>query len=79
MPKFQTVRGMRDFLPANAKKLRHVQSVSKEIAEVYAFDEIITPLVEHYNLLAAKSGQEISGRMYVFNDLGDRKVVLRPE
>ena len=70
---------MRDLLPVNARKLRHVQSVSKEIAESYAFEEIITPLVEHYNLLAAKSGQEIGARMYVFNDLGDRKVVLRPE
>ena len=79
MPRFQTVRGMRDLLPVNARKLRHVQSVSKEIAESYAFEEIITPLVEHYNLLAAKSGREIGTRMYVFNDLGDRKVVLRPE
>ncbi|UCD96617.1 MAG: ATP phosphoribosyltransferase regulatory subunit, partial [Candidatus Bathyarchaeota archaeon] len=79
MVKFQTVRGMRDFLPVNANRLRHMQSVSKEIAEVYAFEEIITPLVEHYDLLAAKSGREIESRMYVFKDLGDRKVVLRPE
>jgi histidyl-tRNA synthetase len=77
--KFQTVRGMRDFLPVNANILRHVQSISKEIAEVYAFEEIITPLVEHYDLLAAKSGREIESRMYVFKDLGNRKVVLRPE
>ena len=79
MVKFQTVRGMRDLLPVNANILRHVQSISKEIAEVYAFEEIITPLVEHYDLLAAKSGREIKSRMYVFKDLGNRKVVLRPE
>jgi len=79
MVKFQTVRGMRDFLPSDAKKLRYVESTAKEIARLYGFEEVITPLVEHYDLLAAKSGEEIKARMYAFKDLGGRKVALRPE
>ncbi|MFQ6068362.1 MAG: histidine--tRNA ligase [Candidatus Bathyarchaeia archaeon] len=79
MPKFQTVRGMRDFLPSDTKKLRHVEAVAKETARLYGFEEIITPLVEHYDLLAVKSGKEIKARMYAFNDLGGRKIALRPE
>ena len=79
MPKFQTVRGMRDFLPADAEKLRHVEAAAKEVARLYGFEEIITPVVEHYDLLAAKSGEEIKARMYAFNDLGGRKIALRPE
>ncbi len=79
MSKFQTVRGMRDFLPPEAKKLRYVETVAKEAARLYGFEEVITPLVEHYDLLAAKSGEEIKARMYAFNDLGGRKVGLRPE
>jgi len=79
MVKFQTVRGMRDFLPSDAKKLRYVESTAKEIARLYGYEEVITPLVEHYDLLAAKSGKEIKARMYAFKDLGGRKVALRPE
>ena len=79
MSKFQSVRGMRDFLPADAEKLKYVESVAKEVARLYGFDEVITPLVEHYELLAAKSGEEIKARMYIFEDLGGRKVALRPE
>ncbi|MFQ6096046.1 MAG: histidine--tRNA ligase, partial [Candidatus Bathyarchaeia archaeon] len=43
------------------------------------YEEVITPVVEHYELLAAKIGEENRKRMYVFEDLGGRKVALRPE
>ncbi len=79
MPKFQPIRGMQDFLPPDATRLRHVEAVAKETARLYGFDEVITPLVELHDLLAAKSGQEIKARMFAFEDMGGRKVALRPE
>ena len=79
MSKFQSVRGMRDFLPAEAEKLRFVEASAKEVARLHGFEEVVTPLVEYYELLAAKSGEEIKTRMYAFDDLGGRKVALRPE
>jgi len=79
MSKFQSIRGMRDFLPSDAAKLRHVEAATRDVAGLYGFAEIITPLIEHYDLLAVKSGEEIKARMYVFNDLAGRKIVLRPE
>lgn len=79
MSKFQTVRGMRDFLPKEAAKLRFVEAAAREVAVLYGFEEAITPLVEHHELLMAKSGEEIKARMYAFNDLGGRKIALRPE
>lgn len=79
MAKFQKVRGMRDFLPSEAFMLRQVEAATREVASLYGFEEIITPLVERYDLLTAKSGEEIKSRMYVFNDLGGRRVALRPE
>ncbi len=79
MPMFKTVRGMRDFLPRDAEKLRYVEQVARELAALYGYEEILTPVVESYELLAAKSGEEIRQRMYVFTDLGGRKVALRPE
>jgi histidyl-tRNA synthetase len=79
MPAFKTVRGMRDFLPRDAERLRHVEQISRELAQLYGYGEVITPVVESYDLLAAKAGEEIRERMYAFKDLGGRKVALRPE
>jgi len=79
MSMFKTVRGMRDFLPRDAEKLRYAERVARELAVLYGYEEILTPVVESYELLAAKSGEEIRQRMYVFTDHGGRKVALRPE
>ena len=79
MPAFKTVRGMRDFLPRDAERMRHVEQISRELAQLYGYGEVITPVVESYDLLAAKAGEEIRERMYAFRDFGGRKVALRPE
>jgi len=70
---------MRDFLSREAERMRHVEQVSRELAHLYGYEEAITPVVESYDLLAAKAGKEIRERMYAFKDLGGRKVALRPE
>jgi histidyl-tRNA synthetase len=79
MSKFQPVRGMRDFLAEEAKTMRHIEQTAREIARLYGYEEIITPVVESYELLAAKAGEEMRHRMYAFEDLGGRKVALRAE
>jgi histidyl-tRNA synthetase len=76
---FKTVRGMRDLLPVDAEKMRRVEQVSREVSKLYGYEEIITPVLESYDLLAAKTSEEIRERMYTFKDLGGRKVALRPE
>jgi len=70
---------MRDFLPEEAQRMRHVENTSREIARLFGYGEIITPVIESYELLAAKSSDEIRQRMFAFNDLGGRKMALRPE
>lgn len=79
MSEFQTVRGMRDFLSKEAIAMKYVERITRELAGLYGFQEIITPIMESYELLSAKSGEEIRQRMYVFEDLGGRKMALRPE
>lgn len=79
MPAFKPVRGMRDFLPDDAARMRRVEGVSRDLANLYGYREIITPIVESYELLGAKSGTEIRERMYAFKDLGGRHLALRPE
>jgi histidyl-tRNA synthetase len=79
MPEFKTPRGMRDFLPKEAAVMKYVEGITRELAMLYGFQEIITPIMESYELLTAKSGEEIRQRMYAFEDLGGRKMGLRPE
>ena len=79
MSPFKTLRGMRDFMPEEAAILRFIESKAREVAKLYGYEEIITPVLESYELLAAKAGEEVRSRMYVFKDLGERMVALRPE
>jgi len=79
MSTFQPVRGMRDLLPDEAERLTYVISKARETALTYGYKEVITPVVEPLELLAAKAGEEIRQRMFIFEDMGGRKVALRPE
>jgi histidyl-tRNA synthetase len=76
---FQPVRGMRDLIGEEAQRFTDIISKAKQTAELYGFKEIITPHVEPLELLSAKSGEEIRQRMFIFKDLGERQVALRPE
>jgi histidyl-tRNA synthetase len=70
---------MRDLLPDDAEMLTYVMSKARETAELYGYREVITPVIEPYELLSAKSGEEIRQRMFTFDDMGKRRVALRPE
>jgi histidyl-tRNA synthetase len=70
---------MRDLLNEEAETLTYIISKAREIAVLYGYKEVITPVVEPFELLSAKSGEEIRQRMFIFKDLGDRNVALRPE
>jgi histidyl-tRNA synthetase len=76
---YETVRGMRDFLPGDLAKRRRIEDEARRLFRLYGYSEIETPLVESYALLSAKAGEEIRHRMYEFKDLGGRRIALRPE
>ncbi len=79
MTEFRTVRGMRDLLPDEARLLRFVESTAREVAKLYGYKEVVTPVVEPFELLSAKVGEEIKLRMFKFKDMGNRQIALRPE
>ncbi len=79
MPAFQTVRGMRDLIGQEAQTFTYIINNARVTAEYYGFTEVITPHVEPLELLSAKAGEEIRQRMFIFKDLGERQVALRPE
>jgi histidyl-tRNA synthetase len=79
MPAFQTVRGMRDLIGEEAQAFTYIIGKARETSSLYGYKEVITPHVEPLELLSAKSGEEIRQRMFIFKDLGERLVALRPE
>jgi histidyl-tRNA synthetase len=76
---YRTVRGMRDYLPEDLVKRRLVEDRVRECFNIYGYEEVETPILESFDLISAKAGEEIRHRMYAFKDLGGRKVALRPE
>jgi len=79
MGKFQTVRGMRDFLPELAAKKQLIEERIRGEFEAYGFEPLETPIVESFGLLAAKgsAGEAIKEEIYYFKDKSDRELGLR--
>lgn len=77
MIKPRTLKGFRDFLPAEAKKRQYVTSILKKVFESYGFDPLETPVLEYEEILAGKYGDEGEKLMYRFVDNGGRKVAMR--
>ncbi len=73
----QTLKGFRDFLPAE-KRLRDLLSEKiKSTFRRFGFEPLETPTLEYASLLLGKYGAEADKLVYTFSDKGDRQVGLR--
>lgn len=77
MIKAQTLKGFRDFLPADAIKRQFVIGKIKEVFERFGFDPLETPALEYAETLLGKYGNEADKLLYLFKDNGGRNVGLR--
>lgn len=77
MIKAQTLKGFRDFLPAEARKRQYVVNKLKATFESFGFEPLETPALEYEEILLGKYGTEGDKLMYRFTDNGGRKVALR--
>jgi histidyl-tRNA synthetase len=75
----QALPGFRDFYPPEAALRNHIFSAWREVAARYGFEEYDGPPLEALELYTEKSGEEIVGQLYHFEDKGGRNVALRPE
>lgn len=73
----QTLKGFRDFLPAEARKRQYAINTIKKVFESYGFEPLETPALEYEELLLGKYGEEGDKLMYRFEDNGKRRVALR--
>ncbi len=82
MDKPGAVKGFKDILPADAHIWRHIESVARDVARRYNFEELRPPIAEKTEIFARGIGQAtdiVEKEMYSFVDKGEEKITLRPE
>ena len=77
--KTQGLPGFRDFYPEETALRNHIFAIWRDVAQRYGFQEYEGPPLEPLELYVKKSGAEIVGQLYTFEDRGGREVALRPE
>ncbi len=78
----QTLRGMRDLLPAHQPYWERVRRFLSSACQEYGFQRIDVPLLEYANLFTRSVGEGtdiVEKEIYVFNTRGGDRVALRPE
>lgn len=71
--------GFRDFYPAEFAVRAHLTDTWRRVVRRYGFLEYDGPPLEPLELYTQKSGDEIVGQLYNFEDKGGRAVAMRPE
>src|SRR3989344_3519580 len=77
MVNIQTLKGFRDFLPAEMRKRQYVIASLRKVFESFGFEPLETPALEYEEVLLGKYGDEGDKLMYRFTDNGERRVALR--
>lgn len=71
--------GTRDFLPAEAREKRGIESLIVRGFTRWGYDEIVTPAFEFLDTLTLGNGRSIEPYMFKFFDRQNRTVALRHE
>ena len=76
----QPYKGTRDFYPEDMRLRNWFFGKIRNALELAAFDEYNGPMLESFDIYAAKSGIEIvNEQTYNFTDRGGRHLAVRPE
>lgn len=78
----KAIKGTQDVLPSNSGEYRFVEQTMLQVAQMYGFREMRTPVFEHTELFQRGVGDTtdvVQKEMYTFEDKGGRSITLRPE
>jgi len=79
---FQAPRGTQDWLPEDQKYITFLESRIKELAYLFGYGRIDTPVFENSALFIRTVGvgtDIVEKEMYTFSDFGGSQLTLRPE
>jgi len=80
--KVQPVRGTHDIYGQDLLKYKYLEKIVSKYANIYDFEEIITPIIESTDLFKKPLGEHsdvVLKEMYTFNDRNNSLITLRPE
>jgi histidyl-tRNA synthetase len=76
----QPYKGTRDFYPPDMKVQQFMFGTMRKVIQSYGYQEYDGPMLEPFELYAAKSGEElVNQQLYWLMDRGERKLAVRPE
>jgi len=82
MSSLQPIRGTHDILPDEYARFAQVVETAREVARLYGYREMATPIFETTEVFARTSGETsdvVLKQMYSFVDRGGEPLTLRPE
>ena len=80
--KVQAVRGTHDIYGQDLLKYKQLEEIVSKYANIYGFNEIITPIIESTDLFKKPLGEHsdvVLKEMYTFKDRNHSLITLRPE
>ena len=77
MSEMRTVRGMKDLIGPEMLVKNYLMATAVEIFELYGYEPLDSPVMELWETLSAKGGEEIEDETFKFTDKGEREVGLR--
>ncbi|MGE5608452.1 MAG: histidine--tRNA ligase [Bacillota bacterium] len=82
MAQIQAPKGFEDILPASSWKWQAVERIAREVAELYHYQEIRTPVLEKSELFHRGVGETsdvVKKETFTFDDRGGDSMTMRPE
>lgn len=79
---YQKIKGTEDLYGEQMKYWYWIEEKSRNLARMYGYGEIRTPIFEETKLFIRSVGQDtdiVQKEMYTFEDKGGRSITLRPE
>jgi histidyl-tRNA synthetase len=76
---FQRVKGTNDFYPKDYFIHQQIMGKMSRVCDSYGFMPVLTPNIESFKLLSAKSGEEVKNQMFMLEKKGAEELSLKPE
>ena len=77
MSEMRTVRGMRDLMGPDMQIKNYLMATAAKVFEQYGYEPLDSPVMELWETLSAKGGEEVEAETFKFTDKGEREVGLR--
>jgi histidyl-tRNA synthetase len=81
-PKLTAPRGCNDILPGESAQWQAIESIARQTAALYHYQEIRTPIYEYTQLFHRGTGEStdiVQRETFTFVDRGNESITLRPE